>query len=470
MPAASPSRVGQILGLVMFGGLSTRLRQVSDKVRGRGRLTEENIKEAVRDVRMALLEADVALPVVKSFVARVRERAVGSEVIRSLSPGQVFIKILNQELTRALGGESAELQLHQQPPVIILLAGLQGGGKTTTAAKLAAYLKAKQGKHPLLVSLDTRRPAAMLQLQQLAERIDVPFIPFNEGDAPLEIARSAIAEARKSLVDVVILDTAGRTRLEGELLDELKQLHEEVCPAETLFVVDSMAGQDAVNAARAFGEVLPLTGVILTKTDGDARGGVALSVKTVTGKPIKFIGTSEEIDGFEVFHPERMAQRILGMGDVLSLVEEVEQKVDREQAERLAGKLRKGKGFDLADMRDQLNQMLNMGDMQGLLEKLPLPGNVNPDVLAQGIDTRMLKRQVAIINSMTPSERRFPKTINGSRKKRIAGGAGLQIQDVNRLIKQHMQLQKTMKKMGKGGMQRLFQGMGKRAGGAFPPR
>jgi len=294
-------------------------------------------------------------------------------------------------------------------------------------------------------------------------------VPFNEGDAPLDIARSAIAEARKSLVDVVILDTAGHTRLEDELLDELKQLHEQVSPAETLFVVDSMAGQDAVNAARAFGEVLPLTGVILTKTDGDARGGAALSVKTVTGKPIKFIGTSEEIDGLEVFHPERMAQRILGMGDVLSLVEEVEQKVDREQAERLAGKLRKGKGFDLADMRDQLNQMLNMGDMQALLEKLPLPGNVNPDVLAQGIDTRMLKRQVAIINSMTPSERRFPKTINGSRKKRIAGGAGLQIQDVNRLIKQHMQLQKTMKKMGKGGIQRMFQGMSNGVRGA-PPR
>jgi signal recognition particle subunit SRP54 len=454
----------------MFGGLSARFRQVSDKVRGRGRLTEENIKEAVRDVRMALLEADVALPVVKGFVARVRERAVGSEVIRSLSPGQVFIKILNQELTRALGGESVELQLRQQPPVIILLAGLQGAGKTTTAAKLAAYLKGKPGKRPLLVSLDTRRPAAMLQLQQLAERIDVPFVPFKEGDEPLAIARSAIAEARKSLIDVVILDTAGRTRLEDELLDELKQLQREVCPAETLFVVDSMAGQDAVNAARAFGAVLTLTGVILTKTDGDARGGAALSVKTVTGKPIKFIGTSEEIDGFEVFHPERMAQRILGMGDVLTLVEEVEQKVDREQAERLAGKLRKGKGFDLADMRDQLKQMLNMGDMKGLLEKIPLPGNVNPDVLAQGIDTQMLKRQVAIINSMTPSERRFPKTINGSRKKRIASGAGMQIQDVNRLIKQHMQLQKTMKKMGKGGMQRLFQGMGKGAGGAFPPR
>jgi signal recognition particle subunit SRP54 len=442
----------------MFGGLSDRLQQVSDKLRGRGRLTEDNVKEAVRDVRMALLEADVALPVVKSFIARVRERAVGSEVSKSLSPGQVFIKILNQELTRTLGGESAGLQLRQQPPVVILLAGLQGAGKTTTAAKLAAYLK-KQNKRPLLVSLDTRRPAAMLQLQQLAERVDVPFIPFTEGDAPLEIARTAIAEARKTLVDVVILDTAGRTRLEAELLDELQQLQTEMQPAETLFVVDSMAGQDAVNAAKAFGDALSLTGIILTKTDGDARGGAALSVKTVTGQPIKFIGTGEDISGFEVFHPDRMAQRILGMGDVLSLVEEVEQKVDREQAERLAGKLRKGKGFDLNDMRDQLSQMLNMGDMKGLLDKMPLPGGMNADALASNINPKMLKHQVAIINSMTPTERRFPKTINGSRKKRIAGGSGLQIQDVNRLIKQHVQMQKTMKKMGKGGMQRMLSGM-----------
>jgi signal recognition particle subunit SRP54 len=414
----------------------------------------------VRDVRMALLEADVALPVVKSFVARVRERAVGTEVARSLSPGQVFIKILNQELIRALGGESVGLELKQQPPVVILLAGLQGAGKTTTAAKLANHLKSKVGKRPMLVSLDTRRPAAMLQLQQLAERIDVAFVPFKEGEQPVDIAVAALAEARKSLVDVVILDTAGRTRLEADLLDELKVLHTEFNPAETLFVVDSMAGQDAVNAAKAFGDALPLTGVVLTKTDGDARGGAALSVKTVTGKPIKFLGTGEDIEGLEVFHPDRMAQRILGMGDVLSLVEEVEQKVDREQAERLASKLRKGKGFDLADMRDQLSQMLNMGDMQGLLEKLPLPSGVNADALAQGIDSKMLKRQVAIINSMTPSERRFPKTINGSRKKRIAYGAGLQIQDVNRLIKQHMQMQKTMKKMGKGGMQKMMRGVG----------
>ena len=450
----------------MFDGLSARLKDISNSVRGRGRLTEDNVKDAVRDVRMALLEADVALPVVKSFVSRVRERAVGTEVIRSLSPGQVFIKILNQELTRALGGETEELQLRQQPPAIILLAGLQGAGKTTTSAKLAAWLKGGPGKRPMLVSLDTRRPAAMLQLQQLAERVDVPFFAFSEGDAPLDIARKALAEARKSLVDVLILDTAGRTRLEEELLDELKELHAELSPAETLFVVDSMAGQDAVNAARAFGDALPLTGIILTKTDGDARGGAALSVKTVTGKPIKFIGTSEDISGFEVFRPERMAQRILGMGDVLSLVEEIEQKVDHEKAEKLVGKMRAGKSFNLADMRDQLSQMLDMGDMQGLLEKMPLPANINPEALAKGIDTRMLKRQVAIINSMTPDERRFPKTINGSRKKRIAGGAGLQIQDVNRLIKQFTHMQKTMKKMGKGGLARMMRGMG----GMVPPR
>jgi signal recognition particle subunit SRP54 len=450
----------------MFNGLSDRLKDISNKVRGRGRLTEDNVKDAVRDVRMALLEADVALPVVKSFVARVRERAVGTEVTRSLSPGQVFIKILKQELTRSLGGETVELQLRQQPPAIILLAGLQGAGKTTTSAKLAAWLKGSLGKRPMLVSLDTRRPAAMLQLKQLAEQVDAPFFAFSEGDAPLDIARNALAEARKNLVDVLIFDTAGRTRLEQELLDELKVLHAEFKPAETLFVVDSMAGQDAVNAARAFGDALPLTGIVLTKTDGDARGGAALSVKTVTGKPIKFIGTSEDISGLEVFHPERMAQRILGMGDVLSLVEELEQKVDRDKAEKLVGKMRKGKGFDLADMRDQLSQMLNMGDMKGLLEKLPLPGNVNPEALAKGIDTGMLKRQVAIINSMTPGERRFPKTINGSRKKRIACGAGLQIQDVNRLIKQHTQMQKTMKKMGKGGLQNMMRG----AGGMFPPR
>ncbi len=455
----------------MFDGLSARLRGVADGLRGRGRLTEDNIKGAVRDVRMALLEADVALPVVKKLIARVRERAVGAEVARSLQPGQVFIRILSQELTRTLGSETAELNFRVQPPAVILLAGLQGAGKTTTAGKLALWLKTRAGKKPMLVSLDTRRPAAMLQLQQLAERVDVPFLPFSAGQSPTEIATAAIAEARKHLVDVLILDTAGRTRLEADLLDELRELQSLSQPAETLFVVDSMAGQDAVNAARAFGEALALTGVVLTKTDGDARGGVALSVREVTGAPVKFLGTGENVEGLEVFHPERMANRILGMGDVLSLVEEVEQKVDREKAEKLAGKIRSGQGFDLTDMRDQLDQMLNMGDIQGLLEKMPLPGNVDASQLAQGIDTRMLRRQVAIINSMTPGERRFPKTINGSRKKRIAAGAGLQIQDVNRLLKQHLQMQKAMKKMGKGGMRKLLRGMGGMGGmGGLPGR
>ncbi len=449
----------------MFDGLSARLKGVAEGLRGRGRLTDDNIKGAVRDVRMALLEADVALPVVKALIARVRERAAGAEVARSLQPGQVFIRILSQELTRTLGGDAAALNFRVQPPAVILLAGLQGAGKTTTAGKLALWLKQRAGKKPMLVSLDTRRPAAMLQLQQLAERVDVPFLPFTAGQAPVDIARAALAEARKHLVDVLILDTAGRTRLEADLLDELRELHQLAQPAETLFVVDSMAGQDAVNAAQAFGAALDLTGVILTKTDGDARGGVALSVREVTGAPVKFVGTGEHIEGLEVFHPERMANRILGMGDVLSLVEEVEQKVDREKAEKLVGKLRSGKGFDLTDMRDQLR------DMKGILEKLPLPGHVDASQLAQGIDTRMLRRQVAIINSMTPAERRFPKTINGSRKKRIAAGAGLQIQDVNRLLKQHVQMQKTMKKMGKGGMQKLMRGLGGLGGmGGLPRR
>jgi signal recognition particle subunit SRP54 len=422
----------------------------------------------VRDVRMAMLEADVALPVVKSFVARVRQRAIGAEVTSSLSPGQVFVKILSQELTRALGGETDELNLRQQPPAVILLAGLQGAGKTTTAAKLAANLQRKQNKQVLLASLDVRRPAAMEQLEQLAGRVGAVFQGFESGQQPVAIARTAIETARRQGLDVVILDTAGRTRLDEELLNELRDLSAAVDPIETLFVVDSMAGQDAVNAAAAFGEALTLTGVILTKTDGDARGGAALSVKTVTGQPIKYLGTGEAVEALEQFHPERMAQRILGMGDVLSLVEEVEQKVDRHKAEQLASKLKKGKGFDLSDLREQLNQMLNMGDMQGMLEKLPLPGNVDAQALAQNIDTKALKHQIAIIDSMTPAERRLPKSINGSRKKRIAAGAGLAVQDVNRVIKQHGQMQKTMKRLGKGGMQRMLGGLAGRGGPGGP--
>jgi signal recognition particle subunit SRP54 len=443
----------------MFDNLSDRLKAVAERVRGRGRLTEDNITDAVGDVRRALLEADVALPVVREFVDRVRERAVGAEVSRSLSPGQAFVKIIHDELAAALGCGAAGFELRHAPPVVILLAGLQGAGKTTTAAKLARFLEARQGRTVMLASLDTRRPAAMLQLQQLAERVGAACHPASAERPPLDIAREAVEAARRSQAGVLILDTAGRTRLDDELLAELKQLHEAVRPQETLFVVDSMAGQDAVNVAAAFGAAVPLTGVILTKADGDARGGAALSVQTVTGQPIVFLGTGEDLDGLEAFHAERMASRILGMGDVLSLVEEVEQKVDREQAEKLARKVRKGKGFDLEDMRDQLQQMLGMGGLESLLDKLPLPSGISGNQLAGQIDEKNLRRQVALINAMTPRERRFPKIINGSRKRRIAAGAGVAVPDLNRLLKQHLQMQKMMKRMAKGGMKRALRGL-----------
>jgi signal recognition particle subunit SRP54 len=443
----------------MFDNLSERLRGVADRVRGKGRLTEDNVSEAVRDVRRALLEADVALPVVRGFVERVRERAVDTEVNRSLSPGQAFIKVIHDELCEVLGAGAGGFELRHQAPVVILLAGLQGAGKTTTAGKLARYLQQRQGKRVMLTSLDTRRPAAMLQLERLAGQVGADWHPATPEQQPLVIAQAALAEARRVQAGVLILDTAGRTRLDEELLEEIKSLHGEIGPQETLFVIDSMAGQDAVNVAAAFGEALPLTGVILTKTDGDARGGAALSVKQVTGQPICFLGTGEDLDGLELFHPERMASRILGMGDVLSLVEEVEQKVDREQAEKLARKVRKGKGFDLDDLRSQLEQMMGMGGLEGLLDKLPLPGGMSGSQLAQQVDEKGLRRQVALINSMTPQERRFPKTINGSRKRRIAAGAGLAVPDLNRLLKQHIQMQKMMKKMSKGGMKRAMRGL-----------
>jgi len=443
----------------MFDNLSERLRGVADRVRGRGRLTEDNVSEAVRDVRRALLEADVALPVVRGFVERVRERAVGTEVNRSLSPGQAFIKVIHDELCEVLGADAGSFELRHQAPVIILLAGLQGAGKTTTAGKLARYLQQRQGKRVMLTSLDTRRPAAMLQLEQLAGQVGADFHPATPDQQPMAIAQAALAEAKRLQAGVLILDTAGRTRLDAEMLDEIKALHGDIGPHETLFVIDSMAGQDAVNVAAAFGEALPLTGVILTKTDGDARGGAALSVKQVTGQPICFLGTGEDLDGLELFHPERMASRILGMGDVLSLVEEVEQKVDLEQAEKLARKVRKGKGFDLDDLRSQLEQMMGMGGLEGLLDKLPLPGGMSGSQLAQQVDEKGLRRQVALINSMTPQERRFPKTINGSRKRRIAAGAGLAVPDLNRLLKQHTQMQKMMKKMSRGGMKRALRGL-----------
>ncbi len=453
----------------MFANLTDRLKGVADRVRGRGRLTDENIEEAVRDVRRALIEADVAVPVVRDFVSRVQQRAVGTELNRSLTPGQAFIGMLHQELVAALGGDAAPLNLRQQPPVVILMVGLQGGGKTTTSGKLALHLKDQLRRKPLLVSLDTRRPAAMLQLARIAGQIGVDCAPASPEQAPADIARQALDQARREQAEVLIVDTAGRTRLEDELLDELRMLSGLLSPAETLYVLDSMAGQDAVNAARAFAEALPLTGIVLTKTDGDARGGAALSARAVTGQPIKFLGTGEKLVALEPFVPERMASRILGMGDVVGLVEELGQKVDREQAERLARKVGKGQGFDLGDLREQLQQMLGLGGLESLLAKLPLPGGVSPDKLAGQVDPRAIRRQIGIINSMTPSERRFPKTINGSRRQRIAAGAGVGVPDVNRLLKQHEQMQKMMKRFSKGGLQRALRQMP--AGGPrFPGR
>jgi signal recognition particle subunit SRP54 len=443
----------------MFAVLSARFKDVAERLRGRGRLTDENVQDAVRDVRRALIEADVAVPVVREFVARVQARAVGTEINRSLTPGQVFVKILHEELTAELGRDATPINLRHQPPVPILLVGLQGGGKTTTAAKLALHLKEREGRTPMLASLDTRRPAAMLQLERLAIQATVRAAPASPDETPGTIATRAFELARREQADVLILDTAGRTRLDDELMAELRDLHERIRPAETLYVLDAMAGQDAVNAARAFAETLPITGIILTKTDGDARGGAALSARTVIGKPIKFAGTGEKLPAFEAFVPERMASRILGMGDVVGLVEEIGQKVDREQAERLARKVSKGAGFDLVDLREQLQQLISLGGVESLLAKMPLPGGLSPDKLAGQVDGRALRRQIAIINSMTPSERRFPKTINGSRRQRIAAGAGVGVPEVNRLLKQHDQMQKMMKRFSKGGLQRALRGM-----------
>lgn len=428
-------------------------------MRGKGRISEDNIKDALRQVRMALLEADVALPVVKAFIEQVREKAVGEEVLRSLTPGQALIKIVHAELVTLMGGGDSELNLRSQPPVVILLAGLQGAGKTTSAAKLARFLIERDKKKVLLASADVYRPAAILQLQRLAEQVGAGFMPSEASEDPRLIAARALEEGRRSLADVVILDTAGRLHVDEEMMGEIKLLHQAVSPTETLFVVDSMAGQDAVNAARAFSEALPLTGVILTKTDGDARGGAALSVRQITGAPIKFLGVGEKTDALERFHADRVASRILGMGDVLTLVEEVERNVDRDQAEKLARKVQKGKGLDLTDLREQLQQMINMGGLAALMDKLPMGGKL-PQGVSQQAGDQQLARQIAIINSMTPQERKLPAVINGSRKRRIAVGSGVQIQDVNRLLKQYKQMQKMMKNkklfrqlssMGKGG-------------------
>jgi signal recognition particle subunit SRP54 len=447
----------------MFDQLSDRLSQSLNNIRGRGRLTENNISEALRDVRRALLEADVALPVVKTLLERIRERVLGREVTRSLNPGQVFIKAVHEELTAVLGGDRAAFPARTSPPTVILMAGLQGAGKTTTAAKLAGWLAREQDKKSLLVSADVYRPAAIDQLERVAAEVGADSVR-PDSDDPVTIAASALQSARRQLFDVLIVDTAGRLHIDTALMDEIKRIHAAVEPAETLFVADSMAGQDAVNVAATFNETLPLTGVVLTKADGDARGGAALSIREVTGKPIKFLGVGEKLDALEPFYPERIASRILGKGDVLTLVEEAERRVDQGQAEKLVKKLRKKKGFDLGDFRDQLEQMLSMGGMSAMLDKLPGAKKL-PAGAAGQVDDKALKRQIAMINSMTPGERRHPSIIKGSRRRRIATGSGTQVQELNRMLKQFTQAQKMMKKMSRGGMGKMMRAMG----GKVPP-
>ena len=447
----------------MFDNLSDRLAQTLRHVTGKARLTEDNIKDTLREVRMALLEADVALPVVKDFVNAVRDRAVGVEVSRSLSPGQAFIKIVQAELESLMGEANEDLALNAAPPAVILMAGLQGAGKTTTVGKLARFLKERKKKTVMVVSADIYRPAAIKQLETLANEVGVTFFPSDISQKPQDIARAAIAEAKLKFIDVVLVDTAGRLAIDSEMMAEITELHATINPIETLFVVDAMTGQDAANTAKAFNDALPLTGVVLTKVDGDARGGAALSVRAITGKPIKFLGMGEKSDALEPFHPDRIASRILGMGDVLSLIEQAEQTIDKEKAEKLTKKLKKGKGFDLEDFRDQLQQMNKMGGMGGMLEKMPNMGGVNLSQMtgAQGAAEKQFKQMESIINSMTPAERREPEIISGSRRRRIAMGSGTQVQDVGRLIKQHKQMQKMMKKFStKGGMSKIMRGLG----------
>jgi signal recognition particle subunit SRP54 len=454
----------------MFDNLTQRLTQTMQKLRGKGRLTEDTIRETLREVRIALLEADVALPVVQSFIGQVRERALGQEVISSLQPGQAFVKIVHDELVGVMGEENEALDLRASPPVVVLLAGLQGSGKTTTTAKLAKHLKEQFNKKVMVVSCDVYRPAAIDQLKTLAEQVDVTFHPSSVTDKPVAIAKQALDAARKQFVDVLLVDTAGRLHIDTDMMDEIRQLHTAVNPHETLFVVDSMTGQDAANTAQAFNQALPLTGVILTKTDGDARGGAALSVRYITGKPIKFVGSGEKTDALQPFHPERIASRILGMGDVLSLVEDVQRHVDQEKAEKLARKIKKGKGFDLEDFRSQLEQMQNMGGLGNLVDKMPGMTEL-PDQVKNRVNDKQTISMIAIVNSMTPQERRFPDVIRGSRKKRIALGSGTKIQDINRMLKQFSQMQRMMKKFGKGGMKGMMRKMASLKGqmpGGFP--
>lgn len=455
----------------MFENLTERLSRTMQQLRGRGRLTEDSISATLREVRIALLEADVALPVVQTFVGAVREKALGQEILQSLTPGQAMVKLVHDELVQIMGVQNEALDLKAQPPVAVLMAGLQGSGKTTTTAKLARLLIEQEKKRVMVVSCDVYRPAAIEQLKTLAAQVGAVFQPSSVDQKPADIARQAVSEARRQMCDVLLVDTAGRLHVDDAMMAEIREVHAAIAPHETLFVVDAMTGQDAANTAAAFNDALPLTGIVLTKTDGDARGGAALSVRQITGKPIKFLGAGEKTDALQAFHPERVASRILGMGDVLSLVEEVHRKVDQQQAEKLVTKMRKGRGFDLEDFRSQLEQMQNMGGLGGFVDKLPGMSNLPEQVKSQ-VDDRQTRQMIAIINSMTPQERRFPEVIRGSRKKRIALGSGTQIQAINRLLKQHGQMQKMMKKMGKGGMARMMRKMGKLKGqlppGSFP--
>lgn len=441
----------------MFDSITGRLSGVIKNLRGQARLTESNVQDALREVRMALLEADVALPVVKDFVAQVRARALGQEVIGSLTPGQALVGVVYDELTALMGAANAPLELAVTPPAVVLMAGLQGSGKTTTAGKLARVLREEARKKVLLVSCDVYRPAAIDQLKTVAGQVGADFFPSTPQQKPVDIARAAQEYARTHYHDVLVVDTAGRLAIDQAMMDEIQALHAALKPAETLFVVDAMQGQDAVNVAKAFNDALPLTGVVLTKLDGDSRGGAILSVRHVTGKPVKYVGVGEKLANLEPFHPERMASRILGMGDVLSLVEEARRNVDMEQAEKLAKKVKSGKGFDLEDFKQQMMQMNKMGGLSALMDKLP----AQLSHMAQGaqVDEKVVARTIAIINSMTPTERTKPELIKASRKRRIASGAGVPVQEVNRLLNQFEQMQKMMKMMSKGGMQKMMRGL-----------
>jgi len=453
----------------MFESLTQRLARTLDALRGQGRLTEDQIDAAARDLRVALLEADVALPVVRDFVEHIRARAKGGEVAESLTPGQALLRIVHQELAAALGGEAVPLNLRAQPPVVVLMCGLQGSGKTTTVGKLALRLKEVERKSVMTVSCDVYRPAAIEQLRTVSAQVGAEWIASSVGEAPEQIARAAVEKARKAFADVLLVDTAGRTTVDEEMMREIAALHAAVSPAETLFVVDAMSGQSAANTAKAFADRVPLTGVVLTKADGDARGGAALSVRAVTGAPVKFLGVGEKLDRLEVFHPDRLAARILGQGDVLGLIEETVQKADRQKAEKLADKLRKTKSFDLEDFRDQLQQMQSMGGFSSLIEKLPGAAQMQ-ERLRQQNPERDIKRSIAIIGSMTPKERRYPDHIKASHRRRISAGSGTQVQDVNKLLRQFEQVRDMMKKMAGGGLARMMRGMGGKLPPGFFPR